>query len=149
MGVLYPHTPKLVLYSSFLPSFCQGIAPYEGVTPSRSLWGYYTPTPPSLLLYSSFLHSFCQGIAPKNFLGCAQQIFRALDNDVKLKFTNSGRHSLPSALIAQLRPVFCFDRVFCTHLFLIYLSSCQRLLFAPLDKGADVPLVLNITFVGV
>ena len=27
VGVLYPHTPTLLLYPSFLHSFCQGIAP--------------------------------------------------------------------------------------------------------------------------
>ena len=26
-GVLYPRTPKLLLYSYFMPPFCQGIAP--------------------------------------------------------------------------------------------------------------------------
>ena len=61
----------------------------------------------------------------EKFLGCAQQIFRALDNDGKLKFTNSGRHFLPSALIANLHALFMISSSsFDVHLFPSHSSAC-------------------------
>ena len=73
--------------------------PCEGVTPSCSLWGYY-PHTPTLLLYPSFMHPFCQGIAPKKFARKARKIFRALDNDDKLKSKHARSGLPPRALVA-------------------------------------------------
>ena len=96
-----------------------------------------------LFVYSSFERPFCQGIASKKFARQACKIFRALDNIIKLKFINSGRHSLPSALIAKKHTLFIVSSSSLDMcLFPFRLSSCQRLLFAPLDKGADVPFSL-------
>ena len=84
--------------------FCQGIAPEKfacgGIIPPHPLARVLHPRAPMLFVYSSFEHPFCQGTAPKKFARQACKIFRALDNIIKLKFINSGRHSLPSALIA-------------------------------------------------
>ena len=70
------------------------------------------PRAPMLFVYSSFERPFCQGTAPKKFAREARKIFRALDNIIKLKFINSGRHSLPSALIANLHALFIDSTVF-------------------------------------
>ena len=52
VGVLYPHTPTLLLYPSFLHSFCQGVVPKifacGGNTPTP-LRGYYTLALPCYL----------------------------------------------------------------------------------------------------
>ena len=45
---------------------------------------------------------FVKELRRKILRGIAGKIFRALDNDFKLKFKNCGRHFLPSALIASL-----------------------------------------------
>ena len=47
-------------------------------------------------------HYFVKELRRKNLHGKAGKYFRALDNDVKLKFKNCGRHFLPSALITKL-----------------------------------------------
>ncbi len=68
------------------------LPPCEGVTPSRSLWGYYTPTPLrgyytlALPCYLFIAHSnarFVKGSRRKIFRGNACKNFRALDNDGK------------------------------------------------------------------
>ena len=72
-----------------------------GIIPPHPLARVLHPRAPILFVYCLFKLLFCQGVASKKILhGVACKIFRALDNDDKLKFTNSGRHFLPSALIA-------------------------------------------------
>ncbi len=110
--------------------FCQGIAPEK-----FRLWGYYTPTPPlrgcytlalpHLFVCSSFERPFCQGTAPKKFARQACKIFRALDNDEKLKSKHARSGSPPRALIVKLYTLFIISTSFLMCSFSISdLSSC-------------------------
>ena len=86
-------------------------APCEGIIPSRSLWGYYTPHPfarvlhpraPMLIVYNLFRRLSCQGIALKIFACKASKNFCALDNDDRLK-SKHARSGFPlRALIVSL-----------------------------------------------
>ena len=84
--------------------FCQGIAPEKfacgGIIPPHPLARVLHPRAPMLFVYSSFERPFCQGIAPKKFARQACKIFRALDNDKKLKSKHARSGSPPRALIA-------------------------------------------------
>ena len=60
-------------------------APCGGIIPPHPLARVLCPRAPMLFVYSSFERPFCQGTAPKKFAREARKIFRALDNDVKLK----------------------------------------------------------------
>ena len=70
------------------------------------------PHPPAL--WRCYHHPFCQGVAPKKFARQACKIFRALDNDKKLKSKHARSGIPPRALIAKLLTPYiistsCFD----------------------------------------
>ena len=97
---------------------CRAIAPYhvvkmrdtrslrvfnENYPLSRSfslrVVGATPPHPRAIVLFLSQALILSRNCAEK-FWGCAQQIFRALDNDVKLKSKHARSGLLPRALIA-------------------------------------------------
>ena len=67
---------------------------------------------------------FVKELRRKNLFGKAGKIFRALDNDEKLKFINGGRHSLPSALIAKKHTLFIFSALSFDVRLYPYSSAC-------------------------
>ena len=61
---------------------------YHSPTASQdavALWGYYTPTPPHYCFVSFLYTRFVKEQRRKNLQGFACKIFRALDNNEKLK----------------------------------------------------------------
>ena len=110
-GVLKPRsTPNKI-------TFCQGIAPKifacEGVTPSRSLWGYYTPTPPHYCSVSSPCARFVKELRRKISRATPAKIFAPLTpTENSIINTRAERSPAPRLNCKKTHPVYCLNLFF-------------------------------------
>ena len=117
VGVLYPHTPTLLPCFFPVRSFCQGIAPKifacEGITPSRSLWGYYTPTPPHYCSVSSPCARFVKELRRKISRATPAKIFAPLTpTENSIINTRAERSPAPRLNRKKTHPVYCLNLFF-------------------------------------